>query len=125
MDISHPYWPWHNRKGERITMEEASALCSAEGNSLRTVGKAKLGPLLVSTVFLVVGHICHGGPSCKAPDDEPLGCMAALYETMIFHEDEDDGRLTEWDGRQWRYHTLREAIEGHARVIAEVAALVE
>ena len=65
MDISDPYWPWHDRKGNKISAEKAVQLLGATVG-LRRVGDTQLGPLRVSTVHLVVGHPCHGGAGCQA-----------------------------------------------------------
>lgn len=62
----------------------------------RLVGMTSVGPLTVSTVFIVVAH---GGPS-----DAPL-----LFETMIFGGDHDEVFA--------RYATWDEAERGHARAV--------
>lgn len=67
------------------------------------VGKADVGGLHVSTVFLVHDHRHWGeGP--------PI-----LWETMIFHGGADgDGR------EQWRYSSYEAALAGHNHVVAEL-----
>jgi hypothetical protein len=63
----------------------------------RTIAKAYIGKVLVSTVFLGLDH-------SFGSDGPPI-----LYETMIFR-----GRH---DGYQERYSTLAEAKAGHAKAV--------
>lgn len=124
--LSHPHWPWRDRKGNPITVEAVARLFSEEGFGLRVVGKTQVGSLRVSTVHLVVGHPCHGdgqGGPCQREDASNGWCLNAIYETMIFCDEGADGKWQEWDGRQWRYHTLAEAIRGHEAVLSTLAVL--
>lgn len=118
--IGHPNWPWRNRKGNPISSLEASQLFTTpDGFQKRIVGNTTLGPFEISTVHLVTGHPCGG---CDAKRG---WCMGAFFETMVFVQKEGKQRYEEWDGRQWRYHRLVEAIRGHERVMSELAVLVE
>lgn len=65
----------------------------------RTVGVDKVGDTTISTVFLGVNYRFVGGP--------PL-----LFETMTF----PDSRLLD------RYTTWDEAVQGHARHVADIRA---
>ena len=57
------------------------------------------GDVEVSTVFLAINH-------------KPLGVQPILFETMVF-----GGKL---DGTMRRYHTLDEAMDGHAQILSAV-----
>lgn len=84
-----------NPKPEPNTIKWAQWFESAN----RHVAKTKVGPFLVSTVFLGLDHRLdgRGGP--------------ILWETMIFSEDSYD------DEYQERYSSLEAALEGHKRAI--------
>ncbi len=56
----------------------------------------------VSTVFLGIDHSFMN-------EGKPL-----LFETMLFSDNKD------LDGRQWRYTTWDEAVEGHNKAVKEV-----
>ena len=107
---------WRNRKNKSISQEEGLRFFSEEGSQLRIVGQTAVGPCEVSTVHLVMGHVCNG---CDHPDG---WCMDALFETMIIVRNSDKS-WEEWDGRVWRYHLLKEAINGHAKIIEELAVI--
>lgn len=75
--------------------------------AVRIVAKTEVGPMHVSTVFLVLDH-CYSLDS-----DEP----PVLFETMIFGADPDDSY-------QERYSTWDEAEKGHARAVAFAEGLL-
>jgi hypothetical protein len=72
----------------------------------RHLGKTDVGPYYISTVWLGLDH--GGNPN------KPL-----IFETMVFGPDETCDELTE------QYHTKEEALAGHDRIVAIVAARVE
>ena len=72
----------------------------------RVVAQTVVGPMHVSTVFLVLDH-----NQSLDPDAPPL-----VFETMIF--DADGG-----DVYQERYSTWNEAEAGHARAVAHAEML--
>lgn len=98
---------WYDRQGNRLNMDEAAAiLADQEG---RRIGLDRVGPYVISTVFLVLDHGWRGTPE--------------LYETMVFSADEWDragGGLTDYDER--RYATEAEAVQGHADMVTLVRA---
>jgi len=112
-DENHPEWPFRDRKGQPIPKDEVGRSWDI---SKRRVGEETIAGIRVSTIHLVVGHPCwnQDAENCKGDG----GCGLAIYETMCFTDDESD----EWDQRQWRYHHLKTAIAGHARVVAMVKA---
>jgi len=99
---------YFGRKGEPVSREKAYALF--EDPTLRIVGKTRVGQARVSTVHLVVKHPCY---TCELAEGF---CSEALFETMIF-----GGPLSE---RQWRYHTLAEAVRGHAEAVKLAESLL-
>lgn len=72
----------------------------------RRIARTEVGPMLVSTVFLVVDH--NWSPDLNDP---PI-----LFETMIRNIDDDD--------YQERYSTWDEAEKGHARAIEHARGLL-
>jgi len=72
----------------------------------RVVAQTVVGPMHVSTVFLVLDH--NQSPD---PDALPL-----VFETMIFDADGDEQY-------QERYSTWNEAEAGHARAVAHAEML--
>jgi hypothetical protein len=88
----------YDRRGRRISFEEYGAL--VDQPEYRRVARTELeGGGFVSTVWLGVDHNHSGvGP--------PI-----IFETMCFPEGDCE-----------RYSTLGEAVEGHARMVAEVLA---
>lgn len=73
----------------------------ASAGSRHRVALDKAAGFRVSTVFLQIDHQFAGGP--------PI-----LWETMVFHDDDDD-----WaDLFCKRYETLEQARAGHAQVLA-------
>jgi hypothetical protein len=66
----------------------------------RRIGRDRLGPYLVSTVFLVLDH--------------GFGEGHLFFETMIFSEKTE--KSVAFDS-QWRYATYKEALEGHWAVV--------
>jgi len=67
------------------------------------VGMTKVGDADVSTVFLGLDHNFFGD-----------GSAPILWETMVFGGDMDQN--------QWRYGSYEDALAGHDRVVAELAA---
>src|SRR5678815_4017202 len=78
----------------------------------RRIGKDKIGPFEVSTVWLGLDHAMWG---------EPL-----IFETMIFdREGGESGETHPWlDLSCWRYSTLEEAKEGHEAAVKLVRSSV-
>jgi len=74
----------------------------------RVVAQTVVGPMRVSTVFLVIDH-----NQSLDPDALPL-----VFETMIFDSDGDDRY-------QERYSTWNEAEAGHAKAVALAEMLLE
>jgi hypothetical protein len=67
----------------------------------RTVDQTRIGPILVSTVFLGLDHNFGSG-------------LPLVFETMIFRG--GDG------GETWRFASWQEAEEGHGKAVAIVRA---
>jgi hypothetical protein len=76
-----------------------------EKEEVRRVGYNKMGPYVVSTVFIGIDHSFGGGP--------PL-----WFETMIFSLKTGEARFF---SNQTRYTTWEEAVEGHRMVVQLVA----
>ena len=70
-----------------------------EDETVRVVARTTIDDVFISTVFLGIDHQFDDGP--------PL-----LFETMIFAN-----AHPALDQQQWRWHTLREARDGHAFVV--------
>lgn len=91
-----------------LTVDEWIAYARDHDNEIserKRVERTEVGDdVTVSTVFLGLDHNFYGGA--------PL-----IYETMIFGG--------ECDQHQWRYSTVEQAREGHARVVAALRAGVD
>jgi len=90
--------PIQNRKGERISLEQ---FCDYLQDPKRTIGKTQVGKAEVSTVHLGLPHPCW-----RADCDE---IMCSYFETMVFGGKHD--QLLR------RYHTMKEAVDGHAEIV--------
>lgn len=75
------------------------------GEAARVVGKDDVGPYLISTVFLGLGH--------------GFGNGRRLFETMVFMP-QSQNPWREHDVA--RYETRQQAIEGHAAMVAKWTA---
>lgn len=96
---------YYDRNGQPITLETWSALVS--DRSYQQLAADQLNAhTLVSTVWLGIDHAWW-------PDSLPL-----IFETMVFYGVDPYRRGGECE----RYHTEAEAIAGHARMVAAVAA---
>jgi hypothetical protein len=71
----------------------------------RIVRQEEVGHFFVSTVFLGLDH--------SWLDDTP----PALFETMVFHYDKNDHRLSADDAPQIRTPTWETALEAHAEAV--------
>lgn len=92
---------YFDRDGDRITMGEWSVLF-ARGETYRRVGVDEVGKWTVSTVWLGLDH--------------GVRRSLEIFETMVFHEDTDDG-----DGHLTRrYASEAEARDGHADVVSRL-----
>ena len=89
---------YRDRQGNPISSEEMTRLY-ADPDS-RRVGQDRIGPLLVSTVHLVMDHQFD-------PDGPPL-----IFETMIFGDDDHEPC--------WRYSTEAEARAAHESIVAQI-----
>lgn len=101
---------WFNRDGEPIDAMTANTLLSDRdyarvGLTRVTSSTSPAVDFKISTVWLGVNHNWDDGP--------PI-----LFETMVF------GGGEEQDQTQWRWTTEQEAREGHAALVATVAASV-
>lgn len=106
---------FYNIEGEPITGHIWSELFYL--SEYKMVAYDEIGPgVKVSTVWLGLDHAFFGGP--------PL-----IFETMVFTlKDEPyvmpSGTEYWWDGvEQYRYSTLAEALEGHAKILNVVRTL--
>lgn len=126
MTPEKPFWPWRDRTGRPISSAAADDLLRPEGFPKRIVGRTEVGPCMVSTVHLVVGHPCHGvndGP-CTHPDAENGWCMNALFETMTMCNEPGSKLHHDWDKRHYRWHTLVEAIRGHEAIVKTISGML-
>lgn len=101
---------WFDRQGEKITIEEASALFG--DNKYKRVARTEIvsatDPKImktVSTVWIGLDHNHSGGA--------PL-----IFETMVFGEFMADELCQ-------RYSTEKEALDGHREIVATVAATMQ
>lgn len=107
---------WYDREGRPLDIMSASKLM--RDFDYKVVRQQKIGPFLVSTVWLGLDHNwSNEGP--------PL-----IFETMVFDHELDDGwgwgaRDVDPGGWMNRYSTEREAREGHRVIVAAVASLLE
>ncbi len=94
---------YFDRDNDRITMGEWSVLFG-RGESYRRIRVDELGKWMVSTVWLGLDH-------------GELNGHRQIFETMVFHEEADDGEghLTQ------RYATEAEARDGHADIVSKLA----
>lgn len=93
-----------------VSIEKAISLgyFAPNRDDLIRVGKTKIGPYEISTVFLVVNHD-HGSGN------------PVLFETMVFT---DDPGLIDDGYEQRRYRTWQEALEGHNDFVAHYSLRV-
>lgn len=86
---------YYDRQGVAISRDEWAR--DFDNDKVKIVKQTRVDDVLVSTVWLGLDHRFSGeGP--------PL-----IFETMIFGGDHD--------GEQWRYATLQQAKDGHARAL--------
>lgn len=91
-----------NKEVQECSSEEAWK--SRKSINHRIVGRTQIGDVRVSTVFLTFDHSFDDGPP-------------VLFETMIFGGDHDE--------YQERYHTYKEACEGHLKAIDMVRGVLQ
>ena len=90
---------WYNKKGEKVSMEEASKLLGED----KIVKQETIGKYRVSTVFLGLNHRYDVGP--------PL-----IFETMVFAL-EEDGSVNYSELETERYSTEEQALRGHKEIV--------
>jgi len=93
---------YFDRKWNPIDATEAARLF--QDDKRRIVGRAEIGDVIISTVHLVIPHMCF-------KEDCELG-MCSLFETLIFGGERDQ--------EMHRWHTLKDAIRGHAQIITSM-----
>jgi hypothetical protein len=101
----------YNKQGMRIGLTRDADILKEWVDAWsvnRVVAQTVVGPMRVSTVFLVIDH-----NQSLDPDALPL-----VFETMIFDSDGDDRY-------QERYSTWNEAEAGHAKAVALAEMLLE
>jgi len=97
---------YYDRRGAPIDIATAARLL--DDASARRVGLSYVGDIVISTVCLVIGNPCDGTQTEPCDRDAPRSwCMGALYETLSYGREPETRR---------RYHTLIEAIRGHAEI---------
>jgi hypothetical protein len=90
---------YYDRQGEPITLHQWGELMNDD--EYRQVARTKVGPYLVSTVWLGLDHNVLG----KAP---------LIFETMVFEGERDDLEMQ-------RYSTEKQALLGHDVMVQQVS----
>lgn len=99
---------YYDANGMPISRERWALLFS-EGAMSRLIARARVGPILLSTVWLGIDHSWGQGPP-------------VLFETMTFPRLLRD-RARYWDWQiQDRYHTVEQARAGHERWLRRLQA---
>ena len=95
---------YRDRKGKFLSPVEMARLFETpEGQKERIIGNYEGHEFMVSTINLVIAHPCWcAGLECD---------KTVQFETMILGEHE-------YSGYQWRWHSMKAAIDGHARAVA-------
>lgn len=92
---------YYDKQGKEITLKEWALLL--EDKKHKRVASDTTGKYWVSTVWLGLDHSFEGG-------------IPLIFETMVFEKDKD-GTVNYRDLEMERYHTLKEANEGHKKMV--------